>query len=237
MVSANTHDPFPIQSLNPLKHGEKMNKIWYFVKLGITRIKPAGLVLKMRNCVSMMTGNPAFAAPNPVPDPTLAEVTAAIDTLETTEQAYAFNRGKVEKEARDEAFREAKEIFHLLGGYVQLASGGNKETILSAGLDVERDPTAAGVPATPGNVRAEPTKVQRQIIVRWGASRGHRLYKVYQTEGDPSLETGWELIAETGKVRLVVDGLDRFKTYSFRVVAEGVGGLSVPSDAASATAA
>ncbi|HOY29678.1 MAG TPA: fibronectin type III domain-containing protein, partial [Flavobacteriales bacterium] len=64
-----------------------------------------------------------------------------------------------------------------------------------------------------------------------------RIYKVYQTTGDPSSETGWELIALTGKVRLVVDGLDRFKTYSFRVVAEGVAGESIPSEAASATAA
>lgn len=214
-----------------------MQKIWYFVKLGLARITPADLVLKVRNCVSMMTGNPAFAAPNPLPDPTLAEVTAAIDTLDTAEQAYAFNRGKVEKEARDTAFRAAKEIFHLLGGYVQLASGGNKEIILSAGLDVERNPTAAGVPTAPNNVRAEATKVFGQIIVRWGASKGRRVYKVYQTEGDPSLETGWELIASTGKVRLVVDGLDRFKTYSYRVVAEGVAGLSIPSDAATATAA
>lgn len=214
-----------------------MKKIWYFVKLGITRITPSGLVTKVRNCVSMMTANPAFAAPNPLPDPTLAEVTAAIDKLDTAEQAYAFNRGKLEKDARDLAFQEAKEIFHLLGGYVQLASGGDKEIILSAGLDVERNPTAAGVPPAPGNVRAVATQVLGQIIVRWGASKGRRIYKVYQTEGDPSLETGWELIAQTGKVRLVVDGLDRFKTYSFRVVAEGVAGLSIPSDAATATAA
>lgn len=214
-----------------------MKKVWYFASLRITRIAPMALVGKGRNCVTMMTGNPAFAAPNPLPDPSLGAVSAAMDKLEAAESAYAFNRGKLEKDARDVAFQEAKEIFHLLGGYVQLASGGDKEIILSAGLDVTRKPEASPVPMAPANIRAEATPVLGQVLVRWGASKGRRIYKVYQTAGDPSTEKDWELIALTGKVRLVVDGLERFKTYSFRVVAQGVAGESIPSEAASATAA
>lgn len=124
-----------------------------------------------------------------------------------------------------------------LGGYVQLASKGEKDLILSAGFDTVKSPTPPVIPAVPGNVRAEATKVQGQIEVRWGASKGHRLYKLFMTKGDPTLETGWELLTETGKVRFVVDKLERFTTYSFRVVAVGAAGMSVPSDAASATAA
>ena len=100
-----------------------------------------------------------------------------------------------------------------------------------------KSPTPPFIPTVPGNVRAEATKVMGQIEVRFGASKGHRFYKIYITIGYPALETGWELIAETGKVRYFVNGLTRFKTYSFRVVAVGAGGLSIPSDAASATAA
>lgn len=51
------------------------------------------------------------------------------------------------------------------------------------------------------------------------------------------MEAGWELLLETGKVRQLVSGLNRFKTYSFRIVAVGAAGVSIPSDAASATAA
>jgi len=214
-----------------------MKKVWYYVKIGITRITPMDLVKKVRNSVKMIAENPAFAAPNPLPVPTLLEVTAAIDKLQEAEESYAFNKGKVEKEKRDVAFMEAKEIFFLMGGYVQRASGGDKEIILDAGLDVDKNPAAAGVPEAPPNVRAEATKVLGQIIVRFGASKGRRVYKLFKTEGDPSKEEGWELIAQTGKVRYVVDGLERFKTYSFRVIAEGVAGNSIPSDAASATAA
>jgi len=214
-----------------------MKKVWYYVNLGLARVTPKGLVSKVRNSVNMMTANPAFMPPNPLPEPSLAVVTGIIDKLDAAEQAYAFNKGKLDKEAQDVNFQIAKETYHLLGGYVQRASAGDKELILSAGLDVARKPEAAPVPEPPRNVRATATKVFGQIIVRFGASKSRRIYKLFQTDGDPSLETGWELIAETGKVRVVVDGLDRFKTYSFRVVAVGTAGVSIPSDAASATAA
>lgn len=216
-----------------------MKKVWYIVKPGFSRVTAAALVSKGRNSVTMMTGNPAFLAPNPVPtNPTLAEVTAGCDKLEAAMDAYDFNRGKLEKEARDVAFNELKVLYRDLGGYVQMASKGEKDLILSAGFETVKSPTAPFIPTVPGNVRAEATKVQGQVEVRFGASKGHRLYKVYQTTGDPSaFDTAWDLIAETGKTRLIVNGLTRFKTYSFRVVAVGAAGMSIPSDAASATAA
>ncbi len=214
-----------------------MKKVWYIVKPGLTRVTAKALVGKGRNSVTMMTGNPAFLAPNPLPNPTLAEVTAACDTLDAAIDAYDFNRGKLEKEARDLAYEELRVIYRDLGGYVQLASKGEKELIMSAGFETVKSPTPPSIPSVPGNVRAEATKVQGQVEVRFGASKGHRMYKLYMTTGDPTLDTGWELIAETGKVRYIVNGLTRFKTYSFRVVAVGAAGLSIPSDAASATAA
>ena len=214
-----------------------MKKVWYIVKPGLTRVTATALVGKGRNSVTMMTGNPAFLAPNPVPNPSLAIVTAACDKLDAAIDAYDFNRGKLEKEARDLAYEELRVVYRDLGGYVQLASKGEKDLILSAGFDTVKSPTPPIVPTVPGNVRAEATKVQGQVEVRFGASKGHRMYKIYMTIGDPTLETGWELIAETGKVRHIVNGLTRFKTYSFRVVAVGAAGMSIPSDAASATAA
>ena len=215
-----------------------MKKVWYIVKPGFSRITATTLVSKGRNSVTMMATNPAFLAPNPTPsNPKLVDVTAAGDKLEAAMDAYDFNRGKVEKEARDLAFEEMKIIYRDLGGYVQMASKGEKDLIVSAGFETVKSATLPIVPTVPGNMRADATKVFGQAEVRWGASKGHRLYKLYQTAGDPTLETGWELIAETGKVRYIVDGLTRFETYSWRVVAVGVAGISMPSEAASATAA
>ena len=210
-----------------------MKKVVYIVVPGLTRVTFKALVGKARNSVTMMTGNPAFTTPTPP----LAQVSSEADKLEAADAAYDFNRGKMEKEARDVAFETLKDSYRVLGGYVQGASEGAKEVILSAGMDVRKAPSQPALPSTPPNVQAAPTIYFGELDVRWGASSNHRLYKVYRTEGDPSLETGWELIAETGKNRLLVKGLERFKTYSFRVVAIGAAGVSPASDAASATAA
>ena len=214
-----------------------MKNVWYIVKPGLTRVTATALVEKGRNIVTMMTGNAAFLAPNPTPNPTLADFGAGLDKLDLAQQAYGFNRGKVEKEARDMAFAEMKVLFHTMAGYVQLASKGEKDIILSAGFDVTATPTPVLIPTTPPDVRAEATKARKQILVRWGASKGHRLYNVYQTKGDPTLEAGWELVAVTGKNRHLVTDLDSFKTYSYRIIAVGPHANSIPSDAASAIAA
>jgi len=210
-----------------------MKKVVYIVVPGLTRVTFKALVGKARNSVTMMTGNPDFTTPTPP----LAQVSAEADALAAADSTYEFNGGKVEKEARDVAFETLKESYRVLGGYVQGASGGSKEVILGAGMDVRRAPSQPALPSMPQNVQAAPTRYFGELDVRWGGSTNHRIYKVYRTEGDPSLETGWELIAETGKNRLLVQGLERFKTYSFRVVALGAAGLSPASDAATATAA
>ncbi len=210
-----------------------MKKVVYIVKPGFTRVTFKALVGKARNSVTMMTGNPAFATPNP----SLASVTAAADKLEAADDTYNFTRSKLALTDRGNAFADLKNLYRDLGAYVQVASEGKKEVIESAGMDVVRRPEPPALPPAPLNVMATATIYHGEVLVRWGASKGRRIYKLYQTEGDPSLETGWELIAETGKNRMLVKGLERFKTYSFRVVAVGAAGESPASDAASATAA
>ncbi|MBL7983194.1 MAG: fibronectin type III domain-containing protein [Flavobacteriales bacterium] len=210
-----------------------MKKVVYIVKPGIARVTFKALVGKARNSVTMMTGNPAF----PTPNPTLDMVTEGADKLAKADEAFDFTRSKLAKTDRDNAFADMKSLYRDLGAYVQVASEGKKELIESAGFDVVRRPEPPALPEAPQNVMALATKYFGEIEVRWGASKGRRIYKLYQTEGDPSVETGWELIAETGKNRMLVKGLERFKTYSFRVVAVGAAGVSTASDAASATAA
>ena len=210
-----------------------MKKVYYRVRLGTERVTVERLSDKSRTAVRMMTGNAAY----PTPNPALADVEAAADTLDAAQEAYAFNRGKLEKDARDTAFLALKELYSGLGAYVQTTSGGDKELILSAGFDTRREPSPQGLLPAPGNVRAEVSPYKGRLIARWDGVAGRSIYKLYMTTGDPTVDTGWELLAETGKTRFVVDGLESFRTYSFRVVAVGTEGNSVPSDHASATAA
>ena len=210
-----------------------MGQFTFNVRLGITRITPTALVEKCRNHVTMLTGNAAFATPTP----TLLVLTAACDTLDTANQAYDFNRGKTEKETRDKAFDELKDLVRELGGYVQANCNNEKDLILSAGFDVRRIATPLGPLPAPGNVRALVTAFPGRLELRWQGVRGRLIYAVYMTDTDPLDPAGWKLLTQTSKNRYTVEGLTSNTVYTFRLQTIATAGVSPMSDVASAKAA
>ena len=210
-----------------------MQKAWYQVIAGLTRITPTALVEKVRNCITLTTGNAAF----PSPTPTLAELKAATDALDAVNQTYAFNRGRADKDLRDSAFADLRNLTEVFAGYVQGASNGDKDTILSAGLGVRRSPQPVGELPAPKNVRALVTPYPGRIDVIWGGVPARLMYRLEQCSGDPNDPANWTTVLYTGKNRHVVEGLESDKVYHFRVVALGAAGASPVSDAASAKAA
>ncbi|MEO8066486.1 MAG: fibronectin type III domain-containing protein [Flavobacteriales bacterium] len=210
-----------------------MGQFIFNVRLGTSVITPTALVEKGRNHVTMLTGNAAFATPTP----TLPVLTAGCDALDTANQAYDFNRGKVEKEARDVAFLALKDLVRELAGYVQANCNNDKELIISAGFDVRRLPESLGLLPAPSNVRALVTPYPGRLEVRWNGVRGRKIYALESTSGDPLMEAGWSLLVQTGKNRWTVDGLTSNKVYSFRVKTIAAAGVSPVSDITSAKAA
>jgi hypothetical protein len=87
--------------------------------------------------VTAMTGNPHFPSPNPP----LATVTAALNTLDTTETA-ALTKAKGTAEARNAALGTVKTLLRQEEAYVQQVadgSGDQAETIIaSAGMAVRK---------------------------------------------------------------------------------------------------
>lgn len=181
----------------------------------------------------MLTGNPDF----PTPTPTTAIIGTACDKLEAATNAYDFNRGKLEKEARDLAVADLKFLIRELGGYVQANCKGESDLILSTGFNVRRDNTPIGQLPAPKNVLASTTLYPGRIDLRWDGVKGRSIYEVWMTDGDPSLETGWKMIAVTPKPRFTVKDLKSNVVYTFRLVAQGPTGASPASDVAKAKAA
>lgn len=205
----------------------------FTVSLGFTNVTPAALLDKGRNHVVMLTGNADF----PTPTPATAVLTAGCDKLEAASNAYNFNRGKLEKEARDVAFTELKALIRELGGYVQSNCKGEKDLILSTGFDVRRPSEPVGELPAPGNVIATTTLFPGRIDVRWDGVKGRSAYEVYINDGDPSSESGWKLLVVTPKTRFIATSLTSNKTFAFRIVAIGPVGASPVSDVAIAKAA
>lgn len=210
-----------------------MKTILYLVKLGFTRITAKGLLSLGRTIVAKMTPNPLYAA-------ILAKITAlktALDGLELADDAYDFNRGKMEREALSISFVEVKDGIRELGSYVQAISAGDKQLILDAGFDVRKAPQPYGELAAPTVVYAVTTLYPGRIDVRWSGVKGRTTYELQYTSGDPLQEDGWKLLAVTSKNRFSATGLTSKKEYSFRVVARGAAGASPASIVATALAA
>ena len=205
----------------------------YTVRLGFSGVTAGPLVEKGRNHVVMLAGNLTY----PTPTPTLAAITAACDALDLANQAYDFNRGKVEKQTRDSAFITLKDLIRELGGYVQAHCNGDKDLILSAGFDVRRANDPLGLLPAPQNMRALVTPYPGRLEVRWNGVRGRLLYQLYMTAKDPLDPTSWVLLLQSSKNRHTIDKLESNTVYTFRTIALGAAGPSPLSDIASAKAA
>jgi hypothetical protein len=216
-----------------MKGPRKLKKQYYEVRLGHGRVTFVALVDKSRTNVTKMTGNAAYATPKPA----LADIATASDRLDTAIQAYDFNRGRVEKEERDNAFQELKDLRKELGAYVQSTSNGDQTLITSAGFETERNPHPLGQLPAPPNARAKVTAYPNQVELRYGGVKGRLVYKVSYCAGAPQTEADWVQYTTTGKTRVIFDGLESGKEYFFRVAALGAAGLSPASDVTSAKVA
>ena len=210
-----------------------MKNIYYIVYLGLDRITPSALLVKARNMVAKMTGNPAFATPVPA----LATVAAASDALEAAINAHDLNPGPGELTDRNIAFQEVKALVTDLGAYVQAASNGDLEAIKSAGCGVRKSASPVGELPAPKRMAAQTTAYPGRIDVSWAGVKGRSMYELEICSGDPKVEANWTLLLLTSKNRYSATDLDSNVVYFFRVKALGTAGASPVSDVATAKAA
>jgi hypothetical protein len=210
-----------------------MQQSYYKVKLGHTRVTLVALVDKSRTNVTKMTGNPAYATPTPP----LADVATAADRLDSAIQAYDFSHSRQDKEERDTAFTELKDLRTRLGAYVQVESKGELALITSAGFETVKAREPHGRLPAPQNLTAAALPYPGQVEVRFAGVPGRDFYSVFICSSDPSVAANWSLYTSTGKNRVIVDGLESNTQYYFRVVAVGAAGHSPVSDVATAKAA
>lgn len=145
------------------------------VKIGFSGLSVPNQIERARNIVTLMTGNANYTTPSP----TLVVVGDAVDALET-----AYNQSRNRDKAKMVTMRSRrKEMLYLvvqLASYVQDASGGNEEKILSSGYSVvgakTPHPVIAGAVT---NVRLSDGAVSGSIRVDWDKATNTVLYVVF----------------------------------------------------------
>lgn len=84
----------------------------------------------------------------------------------------------------------------------------------------------------PTNVRAMPTNMPGQVKLLFGGVKDRKSYVIYWTDGDPLVLANYTILDIISTTRFLKSGLDRSKTYSFRVAAVGRVGQGPMSDVA-----
>lgn len=129
-----------------------MKKVDILTSFG--RYSNHSLVLKAKLILASMTGNSYFATP----DPTLAEIKAAAEALETAiVEAKEGTKAKIL--AREDRYALLVKLLTTLALYVKFTAKGNEQALASTGFSLSKKPEPIGVLTKPQNFRIEPNDI------------------------------------------------------------------------------
>ncbi|MCB9170876.1 MAG: fibronectin type III domain-containing protein [Flavobacteriales bacterium] len=205
-----------------------MNK----VKTGLRGLNPRQKAVRARIVRTRLTGNPHF----PDPQPSLMELTKAIDRLQAANLA-ALDRGRLAIMERNAAEKAMNDMLTRMAAYVNSAALGDPLKLASSGFLLAKRPRPISSLREPRQIKARPTPFPGQVEIRWEGVRGALVYEVERAVGAFGPDRRWVRIAVTSKPRLLVEDLGSNEQHTFRVYAIGTRTYSPYSQEASSKAA
>jgi len=187
------------------------------VSLAFAKERAALLLVFGRNVVTMMTGNPAFTTPYP----TLASLTTALDTLETTTEA-AMDRSRQAIASRNAARAAVLSLLRQLSAYVLSHSVGDVAVLLSSGFVPIKVSTPIGPLPTPSTAILRQGPLSGSIAARTLKLKG--AYSYNWRLALASAPTFFLQEAQTTAIRYRFEGLTPGQTYIVQVSAVGAAG-------------
>ncbi|MBL0308178.1 MAG: fibronectin type III domain-containing protein [Bacteroidetes bacterium] len=178
------------------------------IKLELARLSVSDKIIEAREIVRKMMGNVNF----PDPDPTLADVTTAIDALEIAEGAMPG--GPEVTIIRNERLAEFNTKMSDLRNYVEFKSKGNREVGASSGMKIRTSKNPVGILPAPEWVKIKSGVVDGSVALRWKANTKSSGYRVEMTT-DPA--QGWPTTFDTEKANINIDNLTPGIKYYFRI--------------------
>ena len=208
-----------VVSANPRK---RMSK----TKLNLREKSDSDLLNYARQHIAAMTGNANFATPSP----TAAVFLTTTDAYETAllDSNAAQQSARQKTTIKDTARTTLEASLSQRGGYVDSASGGDEQKILSSGLGVRGKAEAIGAMPAPIDFLATQGDHEGEIDLTWSRVRGAKSYMVQQSANvTPRV---WQQAMVSPRSSATVKGLTSGQVYAFRVAAVGAAGDGPWSD-------
>ncbi|MFN8284030.1 MAG: fibronectin type III domain-containing protein [Chitinophagales bacterium] len=201
--------------------------------LNLSRKSVTEVVTKGGSIILKMTGNATF----PTPMPELNSIQLQIDVVNSklAEQKEAFKTYQQKTVELENEKDNLIGLLELLGNYVNKNADGDVAKILSAGYDVKKASTPAGLLPSPLNVLAKEGANSGDIVVSWKSMKGAKSYLVDMTY-DVSDEEQWTFQAAVVKAKCFISGIDSGTRVWVRVSAVNSAGQGAYSDPATKVA-
>jgi hypothetical protein len=200
------------------------------IRLNLGRMSIPEKISKAEQLVTSLTGNVSF----PTPSPALANITSAVNDLQTAAAAVQTTRQSAKEKTSDQNEKEdtLDQLLRQLSAYVESVAGDDETLILSAGLDKRavRALTSES-PAQPQALTPTAGDHDGEIDLSWLPVPGAKSY-VIERSGDPVTPTTWTHSAVVTKSNYTATGLNSGARYWFRVASINNNGQSGWSDPA-----
>jgi hypothetical protein len=199
-------------------------------KLSLRELSLPEKITRAHQVVAALTGNADFPSPNP----TLAQLTTAIDELETAQAdaQAARQQAKTTTSIQNEKAETLERLFSQLSSYVENVSGGDEKKILNAGLDVRAEAAfSTAEPDTPTDLNVTAGDHDGELDVQWDKVDRARSY-IIEISPDPPTPTSWKQAGVATRSQTTIDGLTSGTRYWLRVAAISATGQSGWSDPA-----
>ena len=196
-------------------------------KLQLSRKSDADLITLANGILHSMSGNSHF----PDPDPSLAEIAAAVDDFSAGIAAHtdARNAAKTARAVKARGRRVLADLLTDVAAFAERKAKRDEAKLLSAGIPVRDPSTPLGLLPAPSNLLAAFGDGEGKVVLTYDPVAGSRSYeiqcKIYGT-------SDWQNVKMVTRRRAVVTGLTPGANYAFRVRAVGTAGPGAWSDEA-----
>jgi Fibronectin type III domain len=166
-------------------------------------------------------GNPLY----PSPTPSVADMAAGLATAQADQAALELARTAWRNAAStaEASMANLTGMLKLRASYVQTASNGNTDAIISAGFLVRGAPVPVGNLGAPMNLNLTLNGTAGMMYLDWTPVLNARAYNIQVSPAD-TMDRVWQPIRTSTTVRQMFENMELGKTYAFRVAA--VGGAS-----------
>ncbi|MFT6996663.1 MAG: hypothetical protein ACJAQ4_000404 [Cryomorphaceae bacterium] len=194
------------------------------VKIGLRGLNPTEKVEKAQRVVSGMTKSKIYSKNEKL----IEELTSARNALNKAIDMAEYGDRRA-LAARDLCLNNLDIKLGQAASYVEAFSSGIKEEVESAGFELRKRNNQPATLGHPEDFRLKRTENAGELLLIWSPLRNSKNYLVQNCLKKEAKNTDWITINYSTKSRCLVDNLEPGKTYYFRILAIGAGGIGPPS--------